>query len=89
MLRRRSAPRRRPEDRRRDEQKDRRRLRLLDWTIPPIPALRVALVFGNVALRWALNRGIKRRLARLDCGSMTVRCDFSSHCFDFKSFVPR
>ena len=68
---------------------DRRRLRLLDWAIAPIPALRVALVFGNVVLRYALVRGMERRLARLDCGSMTVGCDFSTHCFDFKSFAPR
>ena len=80
---------RRSEDRRRDEPNDRRRLRLLDWTIALILALKVVLVFANVVLRYALNRDMERRLARLDCGSMTLGCDLSSHCFDFKSFVRR
>ena len=66
--------------------------RLLDWTIALIlalMALMVVLVFGNVMLRCALNCGMERRLARLGRGSMTVECEFSSCCFDFKSFVRR
>ena len=63
--------------------------RLLDWTIALILALMVVLVFGNVVLRCALNCGMERRLARLGRGSMTVGCEFSSRCFDFKSFVRR